>query len=619
MSTKKILTLLLLLFIAGRSIAQPPPTVDSLYGHVFRDIDGDCIQDPFETGYENWSITAILNDSIGIETDTFYGLTDANGLYTIQIPYLTTAFVDYIVYATPPIDFNENCYQTCQNFEQIFPGPTGLGHTYTLEANFGYLCDTLPFCPVIDVDVAGAWLRPCFQSTYYVDYFNKTTTPATDAYLELTIDQPLQVVGASIPYSSVGNVYTFQLGTLSALEFGSFSINLFTPCDEPVGQTYCVEAHAFPDTCQVPPGAVWDGSRIEVTAACNNDEVSFTLRNVGTGNMSSSLDYIVVEDNVLLMPVPGQFQLNAGDETVYTYPADGSFYRFEAEQSLGYPGSNPIVAWMEGCGGGGTVSLGYINQYALGDGEPWIDIFCLESQNSFDPNDKQGFPRGVGEQHYIDQNVDLEYMIRFQNTGTAPAFNVEIRDTLPVQYLDPNTIRPGASSHPYQFDMQGNGVVVFKYENINLPDSNANFEASQGFVKFRISQRKDVPLETEIKNTAAIFFDFNAPVITNQTLHTIGKDFLVLSNTQSVFDSRIQVQVMPNPTQGMVQVLAKGLEDSSSKLSFRLISMLGEQVLNGTFDGSTFSFDASKLPAGVYGYEIRNNGQLAATGKLLKL
>ncbi len=618
MDTKKILILLLFIFIAGRSIAQPPPTVDSIYGYVFRDIDGDCIKDSFETGLENWTITAILNDSIGIVTDTFYSLADANGLYTIQIPYLTTALIDYIIFAAPPIGFTENCYQTCQNYEQIFPGPAG-GQTYTLEANFGYYCDTLPLCPVIDVDIAGAFLRPCFESTYFVDYLNKTTTPATDAFVEVTIDLPLQVTSASIPYTSNGNVYTFQLGTLDAFEFGSFSLKIFTPCDEPVGKTYCVTAHAFPDTCLADPAANWDGSKIEVIANCQNDHVSFTLKNVGTGNMANALDYIVIEDNVLLMQTPGQFQLNAGEETEYTFPADGSFYRFEAQQSPGYSGSNPAVAWAEGCGGNGPLSLGYINQYYLGDDEPWIDIFCLESVNSYDPNDKQGFPRGVGEQHYVEQNVDMEYMIRFQNTGTAPAINIEIRDSLPVQWLDPNTIRPGASSHPYTWDMQGNGVVLFKYTNINLPDSNANFDASQGFVKFRISQRKDVPLETEIKNTAAIFFDFNAPIITNQTLHTVGKDFLLLSNTQAVFEPGIQVQLMPNPARGLVQVVAKGMENRQSTMSFQLTSMLGVQVLSGAFEGDTFSFDASQLPQGIYGYEIRNNGQLLATGKMLKM
>ena len=616
MNTKKILPLLLLLFLAGRSIAQPPPTVDSIYGHVFRDIDGDCIKDAFETGLENWTLTAVLYDSIGVDVDTLYGLTDVDGLYTIQVPYATSAFIDYNIYAVPPIDFNENCFQTCQNYERIYPGGPG-GISYFLEANFGFICDTLPFCPVIDVDIATGWLRPCVETTYFVDFINKTSTPATNAYIEVSVDIPLQVLGASLPYTSNGNVHTFQLGTLGAFEFGSFTIDIFTPCDEPVGKTYCLEAHAFPDTCLAPPEANWDGSEIEVSAACDNDNVTFTLRNVGAGDMTTPLGYIVVEDNVLLMQ--NQFQLNAGEELQFPYTADGSFYRFEAQQPAGHPGLNQAIAWAEGCGGNGNLSLGFVNQYNLGDEEPWIDIFCLESLNSYDPNDKQGFPRGVGEQHYIGQNVDIEYLIRFQNTGTAPAINIEIRDTLPVQWLDPNTVRPGASSHPYQFDMLDNGVVVFKYQDIYLPDSNANFDASQGFVKFRISQRKDILLETEIKNTAAIFFDFNAPVITNRTLHTVGKDYLVLSNTQSVFDPRLQVQVIPNPASGQVHVLDEGLEKAHSGLTFRLISMLGEQVVTGSFDGNTYTFDASKLPPGIYGYEIRNQGQLAATGKLLKV
>jgi len=617
MNTKKILTLLLLLFMAGRSIAQPPPILDSIYGYVFRDIDGDCIQDAFETGLENWAIWAVSWDSIG-GPDTLIGLTDANGLYTITVPFPNAGNVAYFFNAYPPNDNNGYCVQTCENYQEIFPGPSG-GNTFTLEANFGYYCDTMPFCPIIDVDIATPILRPCFVSTYFVDYKNLGSIPAPDAYIDVTFDLPLQVLSASEPYSLIGNVYRFQLGTLQAFAQGSFSIEVFTPCDEPVGKTYCAEAHAYPDTCITPPGANWDGSKIEVSAFCENDVVSFSLKNVGTGDMTNMLEYIVVEDNVLLMQTPGQFQLNAGDELLLPYPADGSFFRLEAQQSPGYPGFSQPIAWAEGCGGNGSLSLGFVNQYPLGDNAPWIDIFCLESVASFDPNDKQGFPRGVGDEHYIDQNVDLEYMIRFQNTGTASAINIEIRDTLQVQWLDPNTIRPGAGSHPYQFDMQGNGVVVFKYQNINLPDSNANFDASQGFVKFRINQRKDVPLETEIKNTAAIFFDFNAPIITNQTLHTVGKDFLVLSNTQAILDPRIQVQLMPNPTIGQVQVLAKGLENTPSALTFRLVSMLGEQVLTGIFDGSNFTFDASQLPQGVYAYEIRNNGQLAATGKVLKM
>ncbi len=618
MSTKKIFTLLMLLFLAGQSIAQPP-TLDSIYGYIFRDVDGDCVKDPFETGLENWTVTATVYDSINVDLDTLYGITDSDGFYAISVPTLDPAgspYIEALISATPPPGFTESCIITCEKVERIFPVPGTLPYYYS--GNIGLFCDTLPLCPVIDVDIATIGLRPCVTSTYNLFYGNQTTTTATDAYIEVTFDLPLQVTGASLPYTSNGNVYTFQLGDLSAFEQGAFSIKVFTPCDEPVGKTYCAEAHAFPDTCFAPPGANWDGSKIEVTAQCENDSVTFTLKNTGLGDMANALGYIVIEDNVLLMQTPGQFQLNAGDELQFGYPADGSFYRFEADQAPGFPGLDQPVAWVEGCGTA-NLSLGFINQYSLGDGAPWVDIFCIESVNSYDPNDKQGFPRGVGEEHFIDQNVDIEYMIRFQNTGTAPAFHVEIHDEIPVQWLDPTTIRPGASSHAYQFDIQGDGLLKFIFEDINLPDSNANFEASQGYVKFRISQRKDVPLGTEIKNDAAIYFDFNAPIITNQTLHTVGKDFLELSNTKVVFDPRMEVQVTPNPTRGNVQVLAKGLENTQYDLSFRLVSTLGQQVLSGNFDGNTFNFDASQLPQGVYGYEIRNNGQLAATGKLLKL
>ncbi|MDX1910814.1 MAG: hypothetical protein SFV22_04975 [Saprospiraceae bacterium] len=617
MNTRKILTLLLLVFLAGRSIAQPPPALNNIYGNLFQDIDGDCIWDPFEIGMENWTMRAIVFDSLGLDIDTLYGTTDADGYYAIVVPPTQQggSFIEAYLSPLPPPDFDENCTIVCENIERVFSGGPG----FDMVANIGFHCDTLPPCPTVEIDIASGILRPCFETTFYLNYRNNTSLVITDATVELTFDQPLQVNSASLPYTANGNVYTFDLGDLTAFQSGNFTVKVFTPCDEPVGQTYCVEAHAFPDTCQAPPGANWDGSSITVAVDCNDDQVIFTLRNVGPGNMSAPLEYIVIEDNVLLMQSPGQFQLNSNESMQFEYPANGSFYRFEAQQSPGAPNFGIPAAWAEGCGDTGPQSLGFVNQYNLGDDAPWLDIFCIESVNSYDPNDKQGFPRGVGEAHYIDQNVDIEYLIRFQNTGTAPAINIEIRDTLPVQWLDPNTVRTGASSHPYEFDMAGNGVMVFKFPNINLPDSNANLEASQGFVKFRISQRKDVPLETEITNSAAIFFDFNDPIITNQTLHTVGKDYLILSGTQENFLPGLEIQVMPHPFRGEVTVLANNMDDTGSELEFTLVSTLGRQVLRGTFSGNRFIFDGSQLPAGLYGYEIHRQGQLAATGKLLKM
>ena len=104
---------------------------------------------------------------------------------------------------------------------------------------------------------------------------------------------------------------------------------------------------------------------------------------------------------------------------------------------------------------------------------------------SYDPNDKMVFPAGVGTQGIIDAGDWLTYQIRFQNTGTASAINVFIRDTLDEDF-DISTFDMIAASHPYRLEMDGHGYVTWYFDNINLPDSNSNEPASHGFIKYRI-------------------------------------------------------------------------------------------------------------------------------------
>ena len=589
-----------------------PQPLDEISGYIFEDVDGDCIRDPFEEPRAGWPVVLVLFGGGAVQT--FTTETDANGYYLFDnLNGMTNASWGNLSVSSPQGD-GLNCSVYCNQALNItFPNGT------SAQSDIGVHCDSLPACPIMDVSIAVNALRPCFASTYHVNYCNIGALVAENASVELTIDPALQVTGSSVPWSSVnGNTYTFNVGDLTPEQCGTFSITVFTPCNDPVGLTYCSEAHGYPDAPCAPAGLNWDGSQIEVTAACTGGEVSFTISNIGLGNMTQPLEYVVVEDNVLLMQAPGSFQLNAGTSQTFTFQPNGAFLRMEADQSPGFPGFSMPAAWVEGCTtGSGNVSLGFVNQYALNDQDPWLDVFCLESVASFDPNDKQGFPRGVGSEHFIGQNTEIEYMVRFQNTGTASAINVEIRDTIPVQFLDPSSVRPGAASHAYGFDLQGDGVVVFKFADINLPDSNANEAASHGFVKFLVSQRKDVPLGTKIENTAAILFDFNAPVITNQTLHTIGENFVVVSD-QTVLQPDVQVKVTPNPMANRVTVNVEGLTDTKN-MRFQLLSAMSRSVLEGHFSGENYSFEAGNLPAGVYFYEIRNGEKVLATGKLVKM
>jgi len=312
--------------------------------------------------------------------------------------------------------------------------------------------------------------------------------------------------------------------------------------------------------------------------------------------MSNELDYIVIEDGIMLMQADGP-PLAAGESVDVVVPANGATWRVEAMQEPFHPEGYLPAAVVEGCAVSGSFSTGFVQQFANPDQGPAVDIDCTVNIGSYDPNDKQGFPIGYGASHYIKPETDIEYLIRFQNTGTDTAFTVAIRDTL-SGWLDPSTVEPGASSHPYRFDLQGEGVVVFTFDDILLPDSNVNEPASHGFVRFKVAQKADVPLEEDIFNSAAIYFDFNEPVITNTTYHRVGLNFIdvALKVPEQALNG---VRLSPNPLSDTGIVELDGWP-AGQTLQLSVVNSTGRLMRQSTVTAPRFVFDAGGLPQGMY-------------------
>lgn len=140
---------------------------------------------------------------------------------------------------------------------------------------------------------------------------------------------------------------------------------------------------------------------------------------------------------------------------------------------------------------------------------------------SFDPNAKAVVPEGFGSENYVPvSQEEFKYTIHFQNTGTDTAINITLIDTI-SPYLDPFSIMPGASSHPFSWEILSPGIVKFHFINIYLPDSNTNEARSHGFVCYTINALPGLAVGVNIKNTAFILFDFNDPVATNTTANEL--------------------------------------------------------------------------------------------------
>lgn len=163
--------------------------------------------------------------------------------------------------------------------------------------------------------------------------------------------------------------------------------------------------------------------------------------------------------------------------------------------------------------------------------------------NSWDPNDKTVMNHTPGHPDLIAPGLNrLEYRIRFQNTGNDTAFNIVVVDTLEAN-LRPETFQMLAASHPYSVELVSDNILVWTFNNILLPDSNVNEPGSHGFVLFSIERAAGLPLGTEITNGAAIYFDFNAPVITEPSVVEIS----TVSGSADAVGAAAGVRAWPNP------------------------------------------------------------------------
>ncbi len=568
-----------------------------LSGTAHLDAEFDCLPDASDPGLSEWLI-----EVAGVQS--LYTLTDSLGNFTMPVDTGS-----YTVTITPPGPY----WAVCNSPKQV--DITAFYDTLSLDFPAQAIAD----CPYLTVDISAPFLRRCFDNHYYVHYCNDGTATANDATVEVTLDPYFTYISSTLPLASQnGNTLTFDLGDVAVGDCGNFQITAFLDCDSTIlGQTHCTSAHISPDSLCIPPLPLWDGSSIEVDASCNGDSVTFTLTNVGTGGMPAPLGFIIIEDQIVLMS--GDFQLGPGESTTVTSPSNGTTLHLEAQQAVAHPsGFASTGSTIEGCGG--WLSLGFFTQWSFDDDpDPFTDVDCQANIGSFDPNDKQGFPTGLGaptEVGVIEPGQDIEYLIRFQNTGTDTAFKVTVVDVLPPE-LDLAAVRPGASSHAYTYGVTPEGWLTFTFDNIQLPDSTTNEPASHGFVRFRASQRPGLGWGNVIANTALIYFDFNAPIQTNTYTHRIGQVFpwTVVGTTPPVFHPKTNVRIVPNPLTDSALLQVDGIEPGP--LNLVLTDISGKVLRQQTVNGTGFEFQRGELNPGLYFFKIERNGERVGSGKLM--
>ncbi|WP_410004346.1 T9SS type A sorting domain-containing protein [Aequorivita nionensis] len=239
--------------------------------------------------------------------------------------------------------------------------------------------------------------------------------------------------------------------------------------------------------------------------------------------------------------------------------------------------------------------LGYkATIYPVVDDEtPNDNKFELKQQvvGSLDPNDKtclQGEsvgPETAGE--YV------HYLIRFENTGNYPAENIVVKDVIDTEKFEVLTLRALNGSHEFYSRIKEN-VVEFIFENINLPFDDQN---NDGYVLFKIKTKPELQLGDTFSNEAAIYFDYNFPVITNEYITTIEEQLETPD-----FEFNNEFVLYPNPSKNILNIQKKATTEITS---VEIYNLLGQVVI--AIPSKTEMIDVSSLKAGTYFVKLNSN------------
>lgn len=226
---------------------------------------------------------------------------------------------------------------------------------------------------------------------------------------------------------------------------------------------------------------------------------------------------------------------------------------------------------------------------------------------SYDPND---ITESHGNQILFSSFTSADYLyytIRFENSGTASAININVIDELDPQ-LNAESVRMVSASHNYILDRVGN-QLSWRFENVLLPPAVAGSDDGHGYITFKVKPAPGYAVGDIIPNSANIYFDFNPAIVTNVFNTEFVSALAVNEFTNSGFT------VYPNPANTMLNIT---MRNDDTIRSVKLLDISGKIIISRSGSPiSTEAVDVSEVAAGVYFVEVIGSSNTRAIKKVI--
>lgn len=224
-----------------------------------------------------------------------------------------------------------------------------------------------------------------------------------------------------------------------------------------------------------------------------------------------------------------------------------------------------------------------------GDENPSDNTFQFNQTvvGSFDPNEIVCLEGNIVSP--IEIGNYLHYVINFENTGTADAENIVVREVIDATQFDVSSLQLLNSSASVTTRLMGN-VAEFIFPSINL------HSGGHGNILLKIRSNSTLVSGDTVSKKANIYFDYNFPV------ETLPEDtlFQSLSNPEVGVDASISVY--PNPTKGNININC-----SNTIKSVQLYDVQGRILQTSLVNETQTSIDISNQSKGVYFLKVTSD------------
>ncbi len=461
----------------------------------------------------------------------------------------------------------------------------------TMITNFGMNCNVNSYCSFVP---GGVFYTIQGNNKYDLNNNGCDASDINFPKLALTFSNGSNI-GNLIPNSSGSYSYTVQSGThnfVPVLQNPTYftvtpnaSTVTFPNTLNTFNQDFCIAANGVHNDLEItliPLGQARAGFNVYYKIIYTNKGTSSQ-----SGNLNLAFDSAVLTNPVSNIAFSQSINnLNWSFTNLLPFESRAILVNF----SLNSPLSNPPVNSGYLLTFNSNITSGLVDETPIDN----VSVLNQTVVNAYDPNDKTCLEGGTIGLSKVGDFV--HYMIRFENSGTANAQNIVVKDIIDTAKFDISSLVPIDGSHLFTTKISNSNNVEFIFNDINLPFT---VGSNGGYLVFKIKTKTTLVAGNSFSNSANIYFDFNIPILTNTATTNIQTPLLV---EDLKFDNYFKIY--PTPAKNVLNIHFKNQIELSSIQVYNIMGQLVQVITNAK---NINSIDVSELKSGNYFLKMITN------------